>query len=142
MLMQQRNHQKGATQTASVVGTTHSAHLTAAQQEERLPHSGPPALHSLHKAQQRDVPLLTRIVSCDERDDEEEQIRQHGDNWPVERSEAGMQRIREGSNATEDSSSDSDLRIPASVDALQSQPSKPRTHFGVWNRNEAGVWTR
>jgi hypothetical protein len=156
LLLEQRNGQrsKSVGHTAGVVGTTQSAHLTAEQQEERLPHSGPPALHTAHKVKERDMPLLTRIISMDEQDDEEEGLRQHRDDWLVKRGNASMEKVREITSSTDDDvvevlngqvveinltpESSSESR-PA---LRQSRSANARTHFGVWNRNEAGVWTR
>lgn len=63
-----------------VVGTQNSAHLTAQQQEMRRPHSGSPALTKgrVVKVSSDDMPALTRIISGDEADeqDEWEQLRE------------------------------------------------------------------
>ena len=60
-----------------------STHSKAAEQEARHPHSGPPAVHG-----SLDMPMLTRIESNDEQDDEV-------DRWEVQR--------REWSDATDKS---------------------------------------
>lgn len=74
MMMDAHNNPGGPNQlrkkdvkTANVVGTIHTGHMTAAQQEARHPHSGPPALHPSDE-----MPVLTRIISADEPDEEDE----------------------------------------------------------------------
>lgn len=67
MMTDPRYKNKAPVKTAEVVGTIKSGHLTAAQQEARHPHSGPPTIHVVN-----DMPTLTRIISGDERDDEDE----------------------------------------------------------------------
>ena len=147
MLLEQRNRKPSTTNTANVTGTINSAHMTAAQQEARLPHSGPPSKHTMHKDHERDMPLLTRITSCDENDEEEEQLVQHRNDWLAKKADVGMDRVRESSSVTE-----ADLEVLEGVavggasrtnsDSSQGKPTKAKTHFGAWSRNEAGVWTR
>lgn len=60
----EKQKQSGA-KTAGITDHTRSAHSSAAEQEARHPHSGPPALHG-----SLDMPALTRIESHDDPDDE------------------------------------------------------------------------
>ena len=86
--------------TGSMNGGTPTSHLTAAEQETRFPHSGPPSKHA-GKAQfhrkgkkganvEMDMPSLTRIASGDERDEESERQREE---WVEKRNAAAMRRF-------------------------------------------------
>jgi hypothetical protein len=59
-----RKHQSVPARTVGVIAMQKSAHITAAEQEMRHPHSGPPAVGGA-----ADVPMLTKIVSGDEDDE-------------------------------------------------------------------------
>lgn len=61
----QEKHHKPQVKTAGITDHSKSAHSSAAAQEARHPHSGPPALHGA-----LDLPSLDRIESHDEPDDE------------------------------------------------------------------------
>lgn len=59
------NNHKNQVKTAGITDHTKSAHSSAAEQEARHPHSGPPAVHGSLA-----LPSLTRIESHDDPDDE------------------------------------------------------------------------
>lgn len=104
-MQNQRRGSSDSGQTTDVVGTLNSAHLTAAQQEMRFPHSGPPALHGgqrqSKKKRDTDMPALTRIVSHDEKDDEEEYWQSHREDWQQRKApDVCMRRLTEDSNMT------------------------------------------
>ena len=89
-----------------------SQHMTAAQQEMRFPHSGPPALKQSTKGHfnrkgrsgeevEADMPALTRIISGDENDEESERAAQwRREEWVRKRNEAAMRKfsVAEGSD--------------------------------------------
>lgn len=74
-------------------GTT--VHLSPQQQEMRFPHSGPPSTHSHHKRGKADMPELTRIVSGDENDEEEERVRIGREEWLSRQSSGVMKQVIE-----------------------------------------------
>jgi hypothetical protein len=79
-------------------------HLTAEQQEFRFPHSGPPSIHHTAKGHfhrkgrsgeevEADMPELTRIVSGDDRDDEDDRAQRDREAWVMKRNDAAMRRF-------------------------------------------------
>lgn len=102
------------------------------------------------------MPSLMRIVSCDERDEEEERARVHKDDWVVKKQDvATMKLVREGSESSCEEGVMEVLhgRVVEDVangmaglqlgsETQQARPAKARKGFGAYSRNEAGVWTR
>lgn len=151
MMLEQHNLKSGATKTAQVQGTVTSAHTTAAAQEARLPHSGPPALHATHKDNTRDLPLLTRIVSGDERDEEDERLQRDREEWLMKKADVTMRRVAEGDDSSGEESVDfargevvqiaGTRLVGAALDGHK--PVKMHTGIGAgWTKNDAGMWTR
>jgi hypothetical protein len=154
MMLEQHNLKKGTAQTANVQGTINSAHTTAAAQEARLPHSGPPALHSQHKDNIRDMPLLTRIVSGDERDEEDERLQKGREEWLRKKADVTMRRVAEVDDSSGEESVDmasgeivqiAGTRIVGAALDVDTLSHKTRAHPGIgagWTKNDIGVWTR
>lgn len=154
MLLEQHNLKKSTTKTGQVQGTINSAHITAAAQEARLPHSGPPALHAHHLDDTRDMPLLSRIISGDEHDEEDEHLQKDRDTWVRKKANVTMRRVAEGDDSGEDQDEvvlgeiihvDGTRLIGAPLDtaAYTPRPMKPRGGVGAgWAKNESGVWKR
>jgi hypothetical protein len=157
---------KSTDNTHIMVGTQNSAHLTAGEQEMRFPHSGAPALHGGSKGSLTrkgrsgenvplDMPSLTRIISGDERDDEEDRARLERETWVLKRENAEMRRftVAEGEGESEDE----EIKIGGKVievegtkmigmdlnDASIPTRQKPKGGMGAgWRRDDAGKWTR
>jgi hypothetical protein len=151
-------------------GTQNSAHITAGQQEMRFPHSGAPALHGGSKGNlQRkgrsgenvplDMPSLTRIISGDERDDEEDRARQERELWVLKRENAEMRRftVAEGEGDSEEEEETEEVKIGGTVievkgtkmigmeltDTSMPTRQKPKSGMGAgWRRDDTGKWTR
>lgn len=158
MMEQHGKKSKHHGKTAGVVGTTRTNHLTAMQQEARHPHSGVPTLHVVSE-----LPLLTRIVSGDEYDDEDEldrRIRQQ-EEWEMSKKptvdkvveHSSENSTQSSANASEDESEDYDPRSKA-IEYIQQQlqtscpqPRRPsamsKSSFGSrFHRDEHGNWKR
>lgn len=163
---------KSADGAGVMIGTQNSLHLTAAQQEMRFPHSGAPALHGGNKGslQRRgrsgenvplDMPNLSRIISGDERDDEEDRARQDREQWVSRRENAEMRRftVAEGmaSEDSENESEEAEEKVGGQVMEVEgtrligmelegdeyTPRAKPKGGMGAgWKRNESGKWTR
>ena len=150
-----------ASSTAGVVGTQNSAHMTAAQQEMRFPHSGPPALHGGQKAKEgkrlHDMPALTRIQSGDERDDEDEYQQQRREEWLSKiRPDVRMRQLSEGPVTPEDEEENVEVVghavqdiggtpiIGAELEGEQyaPKPYKDRHGRAGFHKAENGVWTK
>jgi hypothetical protein len=154
VLLEQHNKIRSNVKTAGVQGTGNSAHLTAAAQEARLPHSGPPALHASVKDHNRDLPALTRIVSGDERDEEDERQARLRNEWSQKKANVTMAKLAEGEDSSGDDQ-DSHTSHVVEVDghrlvgvqldttAYSPKAAKSRRGFGGgWSKSETGVWTR
>lgn len=165
--------------TGIMVGTQNSMHLTPGEQERRFPHSGPPAIHGGNKGHMHrkgrkgsevdiDMPYLTRIISGDENDEEEDRARLGREAWVDKRKNAEMRRftVAEGMDVEEreggsESGSGSDQKegefvegkvmmvegtsvIGAKLDEDALTPrAKTKTGIGHgWKRDESGKWTR
>ena len=96
-----RSSASDASSTGTIMtGGTPTSHLTAAEQETRFPHSGPPSKRAgkgqFHRKGKKgvdvemDLPSLTRIVSGDEKDEESERQREE---WVMKRNAAAMRRF-------------------------------------------------
>lgn len=159
MLLEQHSlkNSTGATPATRVQSIPQSAHMTAAAQEARLPHSGPPALHATQKDNNRDMPMLTRIVSGDEQDEEDERLQKNRDDWLRKKTEMTMRRVAEGNDSTDSDEEeitemadaevlevDGTRLIGAKLDgeAYTPKPSKPRRGLGAGWSNGSGAWTR
>jgi hypothetical protein len=150
MLLEQHNLKPSSAPVAHVQGTVTSAHTTAAEQEARLPHSGPPALHG-QQTGKRAMPMLTRIDSNDGRDEEDDRVRP---SWNYMRrvSEAVSNNASDEEVAEAADHVDNDLLhvrgtsfVGASLegDAYTPKPAKKRHSVsGGFHRNNDGVWTR
>ncbi|RMD39738.1 hypothetical protein DV735_g5381, partial [Chaetothyriales sp. CBS 134920] len=137
------------------------AHMSAAAQEMRYPHSGPPALHGGHKEKvgkhDADMPALARIVSGDEVDDEEESMRRHRDDWRRRtKPDARMRQLSEGrilsdaetvTNLMDDATLD-DIHDTSTTEAeLEGEKFQPKHHapkgaYVGYKRDRNGVWTK
>lgn len=144
--------------TAEIIVAHRSSHSTAAEQEARHPHSGPPALHP-----KDEMPILTRIISGDERDDEDEhdQLEQARLAWDIAKV-PGVAKIHEhdSGNSTPTSaeqSGDEDdvsshLRSPPLSPGIERilagvEPPRPavfsRNSYGTrFHKDEMGRWKR
>jgi hypothetical protein len=154
VLLEQHNKIKSNVRTAGVQGTGNSAHLTAAAQEARHPHSGPPALHASVKDHDRDLPALTRIISGDERDEEDERQARLRTEWLQKKANVTMRKLAEG----EDSSGDDEelhashvievdghrlVGVQLDTTTFSSKTGRSRRGFGGgWTKGESGIWTR
>ncbi|RMZ78876.1 hypothetical protein DV738_g3565, partial [Chaetothyriales sp. CBS 135597] len=138
------------------------AHMSAAQQEMRYPHSGPPAIHGGHKEKVRkheaDMPALARIVSGDEVDDEEESMKQRMDAWQrTTRSDEWSRKFSEGRSLSDDDTlTDSidgaalqDARGPSTTtdvtlerEKFQPKHHAPKNAYVGYKRDRNGVWTK
>jgi hypothetical protein len=150
-------------------------HLTATEQGIRFPHSGPPALKggekgSMHRKGKKgvdvtaDMPALTRIVSGDENDEEEDRARLGREDWVRRRDDAAMRgfTVAEGVGEDEDdeegSGSEEEERVQGKVmevegtrvigaelegDAYAPRAKTKGPGIGIaWRRREDGKWTR
>ena len=154
MLLEQHNLKGGVQSTSRVQSVTQSVHLSAAAQEARLPHSGPPALHVTQKDHNRDLPMLTRIVSGDERDEEDERLQRNRDDWLQKKTEMTMRRVVEGDDSSEEDDAAAVngqvleidgtrlIGVELDGDAYTPKPSKPHTGLGAGWSNGSGTWTR
>lgn len=70
------NNPHSQTKTTGITEHAPSSHLSAADQEARHPHSGPPMLHG-----SMNLPMLTRIESHDEPDDEIDEWEEQRREW-------------------------------------------------------------
>ncbi|RMZ87279.1 hypothetical protein DV736_g5491, partial [Chaetothyriales sp. CBS 134916] len=137
-----------------------SAHMSAAQQEMRYPHSGPPAIHSGHKEKvgkhNADMPALARIVSGDEVDDEEEYMKQHRDDWKRRtRLDERMRQLSEGPPSDDETLTDlmdgtglNDIQdTPTSGVDVEGEKFSPKhrerkSGYVGYKRDRNGVWTK
>ncbi|ETN42377.1 uncharacterized protein HMPREF1541_01531 [Cyphellophora europaea CBS 101466] len=154
MLLEQHNL-RGGPKVANVTGTTKSVHLTAAAQQTRLPHSGPPALHVAVKADNRDMPALSRIMSGDERDEEDERLERDREEWLRKKADVTMRKVTErdgDSDEDEPPTTDGQLLevdgtrligVRMEGQAYTPKPVKLRHGVGAgWSKDSAGVWRR
>lgn len=139
--------------TAGIVSTIQTGHLTAAQQEARHPHSGPPALHA-----RSELPLLTRIASGDEQDQEDAltKIERAQLEWEMAKLSSFTKiREHEGGESTHTSAEQSDEEdnsppaLSPSVEKafLGMEPRRPtvvakNSYGGRFHRDQHGHWTR
>ncbi|KAK5942796.1 hypothetical protein PMZ80_005362 [Knufia obscura] len=72
----QQKHKKPQVKTAGIQTDNKSRHSLAAEQEMRYPHSGKPAVHA-----GLDIPMLSRIESHDDPDDEVDQFEARRREW-------------------------------------------------------------
>lgn len=154
MLLEQHNMKSSTPNPPRVQGTTSSAHITAAAQEARLPHSGPPSLQATQKDHNRDLPMLTRIISGDEHDDEDEHLQRNRDDWLKKKPEMRMRSLSEGDDSGEEELTpmadgevlDVDgtrvIGVQLDGDAYTPKPSKARRGLGAGWSNGSGTWTR
>lgn len=177
MAMEQRRRSLDSASggTGIMNGNQDGPHLTAEEQERRFPHSGPPALHGgeqghIHRKGRKgsdvnvDMPLLTRIVSGDERDEEEDRARLGREAWVTKRKDAEMRRftVAEGMGVEEGESGSGDEEregefvegkvmvvegtrlIGAEVEGDAHTP-RAKAKGGIghgWRRGDTGKWTR
>ena len=143
-----------------VTGTQTSAHMTAAQQEMRFPHSGPPALHGGHKGKlgkhEADMPSLTKIVSGDDRDEEEEMLRRREEWLSKKRPDTRMRHLSEGE--TPDDEEEELVEVMGNTvlhvqetpvigmelegEQYTPKPYKERHGRAGYQKGENGVWTK
>lgn len=154
MLLEQHNMKSTTHNPPRVQGTTSSAHITAAAQEARLPHSGPPALQASHKDHNRDLPMLTRIISGDEHDEEDERLQRNRDDWLKRKPEMAMRSVAEGDDSGEEETTtvvdgqvlEIDgtrvIGVQLDGDAYTPKPSKAHRGLGAGWSNGSGAWTR
>lgn len=128
-----RNSTGSALEKAKNEGFVRSAaHLTAKEQEERHPHSGPPALYGA---------ALTTIISRAEEGPEQQSVsgklrsQENIVHQPVAE-------IPEGGDSAE---SDGNWPRKKSVTDVEFKPvarARKKSVFGGWRRDESGKWTR
>ena len=112
-----------------------TSHLSAAQQEMRFPHSGPPSLKNTGKGSfhrkgkkgadvEMDMPALERIVSGDDNDEESERAQRGREEWIQRRNEAAMRRftVAEGMEADEDGSERGSVSKMGSWEDVEATP--------------------
>ena len=126
-------------------GPRDGAFLSAAEQEERRPHSGNPVVHGA-------LPMLTRIVSGDEQDEEDLEDTQDLTRWMKEHQQ--LEKVHESENEDRPTPHDPSMdHIPTEqprraslIDVKIRRADRPRsrrgTLFGRFHRNEKGVWTK
>ena len=145
-----------------IVGTQDTLHMTAAQQEMRRPHSGPPAMYA--PTDKSDMPVLTRIASGDEADEQDqwERLRQ---GWKQQK-QPGVQMMQvlegeavdeysSGNTTPDDQKDQAETKIPdskvieregvrlLSVADIEPRPERHLTPIGGrWKKDEKGVWKR
>lgn len=94
------------------------------------------------------MPLLTRIASGDEYDEEDERLQRDREEWLRKKADVTMRRVAEG----DDSSSEESVHVPSGqvveiagtrvVGAVLDGHKPARLHGLAWTKNEAGMWTR
>jgi hypothetical protein len=128
-----RNSTGNALEKAKNEGFVRSAaHMTAKEQEERRPHSGPPALHGA---------ALTTIISRAEEDPEQQSAsgKMRSQENIVHQA---MAEIPEGGDSAE---SDGKRPRKKSITDVEFKPvarARKKSVFGGWYRGESGKWTR
>jgi hypothetical protein len=162
-------------------GIQTNAHTTAAEQEFRFPHSGKPSLHKGARGEytrkgrsgehvEIDMPALTRIVSGDDHDEEDERAQRGREEWIMKKNDAAMRRFimaegmepgeddesRDSTSLSENTSPGEELAdgkvmkvqgtkvigVELEGDAYTPRV-KPKGGIGYgWKRDEKGNWTR
>lgn len=141
----QDKHKKPDVKTAGITGHTKSAHSSAASQEMRHPHSGPPAVHG-----DLDLPMLGRIESHDEPDSDEDAIERVRREWntAIEHNMAEIPEVRsrQVSSARQSpwaSPIHSRETSPNRLGARYSVVGGKRTSYaGGYHRDANGRWTK
>lgn len=139
----QEKHKKPAVKTAGITGHTASAHSSAASQEARHPHSGPPAVHG-----DLDFPMLGRIDSHDETDSDEDPIERERREWntAIEHNMAEIPEIRSRQASARPSpwASPIQSREPSPNRLGGARPSigKRNSYAGGYHRDANGRWTK
>jgi hypothetical protein len=130
-----RRHSTGssALEKAKTEGLVRSlGHISAKEQEERHPHSGPPVLHGA---------ALTTIISRVEEDPEEKSIAS------LMRSQENLvhQSVAEMPEGVDSSPNEGTRPRKKSVTDVEFKPvarARKKSVFGGWYRNDSGKWTR
>jgi hypothetical protein len=109
-----------------------AAYMTAKEQEERRPHSGPPVLHGA---------ALTTIISRVEEDPEQQSV-----SGKLESQEnivhQPMTEIPEGGDSAENDGNRPRKKSVTDVEFKPVARARKKSVFGGWYRNESGKWTR
>lgn len=109
-----------------------AAYMTAKEQEERHPHSGPPALYGA---------ALTTIISRVEEDPEQQSVsskmksQENIVHQPVAE-------IREGGDSVESDGNRPRKKSVTDVEFKSIARARKKRVFGGWYRDESGKWTR
>lgn len=139
----QDKHKKPAVKTAGITGHTPSAHSSAAVQEARHPHSGPPAVHG-----DLDLPMLGRIESHDETDEDEDPIERTRREWnaAIEHNMAEIPELRSRQHSARASPWASPMQSrDSSPNRLGARPGlggKRNSYAGGYHRDANGRWTK
>lgn len=148
-----------------MVGTQNSIHLSAETQEMRHPHSGSPAVFAM--TDKLDMPVLTRIISGDEADEQDEWERMRAEWTQKQIPGPSMTRVIEGEPGesgctTPEEEPTAGVDIPPSTiveresvrlvaaqdrrlhgDEYEPRPERHHTPIGGrWKRDEHGAWKR
>lgn len=139
----QEKHRKPNVKTAGITGATSSVRGSAASQEARFPHSGPPAVHG-----SLDLPALGRIESHDETDSDEDPAERTRREWntAAEHNMADIPEVRSRQASTRPSPWASPIHSressPNRYAARPSIGSKRNSYAGGYHKDETGRWTR
>ena len=148
--------------------TQNSLLIPAAQQEMRHPHSGPPAIYA--PADKAELPVLTRIISGDEADEQDEWERMRQEWKQRQAPGVAMLQVIEGETMGGDQSGNTSPQkeerikmevstpkiidregtrllsvVDISLNGEEYQPRPERHHTpigGRWKKDENGVWKR
>lgn len=139
----QEKHRRPNVKTAGITGHTPSAHASPEAQELRHPHSGPPAVHGA-----LDLPMLGRIESNDEADDEIDASEKVRLDWNKshENSIVEIPEVRSRVNSARPSPWTSPTQSrepsPSRHSTRPSIGSKRSSYAGGYHKDITGRWTR
>ena len=108
-----------------------SAHITAKEQEERHPHSGPPILYG--------APLATIVSRAEESERPSISSRMHSRESVVHHTVAEMP---EGRNSHANQTNRPRKKSVTDVEFKPGVRARKKSVFGGWYRDESGRWTR
>jgi hypothetical protein len=129
-----RRHSTGNTlEKAQNEGFVRSAaHMTAKEQEERRPHSGPPALYGA---------ALTTIISRVEEDPEQQSVSSKMRSQEIIVHQP-VAEIPEGGDSAEGDGNRPRKKSVTDVEFKSIARTRKKRVFGGWYRDESGKWTR
>jgi hypothetical protein len=109
-----------------------AAHMTAKEQEERRPHSGPPALYGA---------ALTTIISRVEEDPEQQSVSSKMRSQEIIVHQP-VAEIPEGGDSAEGDGNRPRKKSVTDVEFKSIARTRKKRVFGGWYRDESGKWTR